>query len=68
MHEVSPVMFFAIHDVSLACTREHAIRMQNASAIIDFGRENTQAERGSTYESAIWMQRPRAVVARGARA
>ena len=35
--------------------------MQNANAFIDFGRGNTQAEKGSTYESALWMQLSRAV-------
>jgi hypothetical protein len=61
-------MFVARQDVPFAHTREHAIRMQKANAISNFGRENTRAERTNTYEAAFWMQRLRAVVARGSHA
>jgi hypothetical protein len=61
-------MFVARHDVPLSLTGERAIRMQNANEIARFARENTQGKRSDTYEPSIWMQRARAVVARGARA
>jgi hypothetical protein len=61
-------MFVARHGVPFADTRERAIRMQNASEIRRLARENTQAQKSSTHESAIWMQPARAVVARGVRA
>jgi hypothetical protein len=68
MHGLSPVMIVARHVVPSADTRDGAIRMQNANAIIDFGLENTQQERSSTYEPTFWMQRASTVVAQGSHA